>query len=95
MPDFETPFLTFTQNPSDPNFMGEIEELAAMNRRVEALDKALRSGKEFDVLLDMLAEDGQDPCAYVDSVGMQIEYMIANGIVPDDIGYWKHILHDS
>ena len=86
---FETPFLTYTQLPSDPNYLGEAEELAALHRRTEALDYALRTGKEFDVLLDMLAEDGQDPVAYVDQVGENIELIIASHLVPEDLAIWQ------
>lgn len=87
MDSFETPFLTFTNSPDDPNYMGEAEELAALNLRVEALDNALRNPQEFDVLLDMLAEHGQDPLEYVEQTGEQIELIIASHLVPDD---WAH-----
>ena len=89
MDNLETPFLTFTNAPGDPNYMGEIEELAALNRRTEALDRALRTGQEFDVLLDMLEEDGQDAAAYVDEVGENIELVIASHIVPEDLAIWQ------
>ncbi len=89
MENLETPFLTFTNAPGDPNYMGEIEELAALNRRTEALDRALRTGQEFDVVLDMLEEDGQDAAAYVDEVGENIELIIASYVVPEDLAIWQ------
>ena len=92
MKNFESPFLTFTNTISDPNYMGEEAELAALHRRTEALDKALRTGKDFDILLDMLAEDGQDPCNYVEEVGEHIELVIAQNLVPEDIFYWAERL---
>ncbi len=89
MENLETPFLTFTNAPGDPHYMGEIEELAALNRRTEALDRALRTGQEFDVVLDMLEEDGQDAAAYVDEVGENIELIIASYVVPEDLAIWQ------
>ena len=89
MENVETPFLTFTNAPCDPNYMGEIEELAALHRRTEALDRALRTGQEFDVVLDMLEEDGQDAAVYVDEVGENIELIIASHIVPEDLAIWQ------
>ena len=70
--------------------MGEIEELAALHRRTEALDRALRTGQEFDVLLDMIEEDGQDAAAYVDEVGENIELVIASYVVPEDLAIWHN-----
>lgn len=89
MQNFEAPFLTYTNPCDSPNFMGTEAEWAALDRRVDALDHALRTGKDFDTLLDMLAEDGQDPCEYVERLGHNIEIIIANGIVPDDLGVWQ------
>jgi hypothetical protein len=48
--EVENPFLTFTNIPIDDNYLGEVEELAALHRRTEALDYALRHGKEFNVV---------------------------------------------
>ena len=90
MYDFESPFLTFTNTPLDENYLGEVEELAALHRRTEALDYALRTGKDFDVLLDMLEEDGQDAAAYVDRVGRNIELIIASHLVPEDLAIWQN-----
>lgn len=92
MENLETPFLTFTNSISSSNYLGEKAELAALHRRTEALDKAIRTGKDFDILLDMLAEDGQDPCDYVDEVGEHIELVIAQNLVPEDIFYWAERL---
>jgi len=90
MEHVESPFLTFTNSPLDPHYLGEIEELAALHRRTEALDYALRNGKEFDVVLDMVEEDGQDAAAYVNQVGENIELIIASQLVPDDLVVWQH-----
>ncbi len=90
MRNTEAPFLTYTNAPISPNYLGEIEELAALHRRSEALDKALRTGDEFDVLLDMIEEDGQDAAAYVDQVGKNIELVIASHLVPEDLAIWQH-----
>ncbi len=87
--NLEQPFLTFTNIPLDDNYQGEVEELAALHRRTEAMDKAIREGREFDVLLDMLAEDGQDPIEYVESVEEQVNLIIAKNLVPDDWHYWR------
>ena len=89
MSDFEAPWLTFTNTPVDDNYLGEVEELAALHRRTEALDHALRTGQEFDVLLDMVEEDGQDAAEYVDQVGQNIELIIASHLVPDDLAFWQ------
>lgn len=90
MYDFESPFLTFTNTPLDENYLGEVEELEALHRRTEALDHALRTGKDFDVLLDMLEADGQDPVEYVDRVGENIELIIASHLVPEDLAIWQN-----
>ncbi len=92
MKNFEAPFLTFTNASSSPNYLGEAEELAALHRRTEALDQALRTGKDFDILLDMLADDGQNPCEYVDEVKDKIELVIARNLVPEDLFYWAERL---
>lgn len=89
MESVESPFLTFTNTPLDENYLGEVQELVALHRRTEALDYALRTGKEFDVLLDMVEEDGQDAYSYVDEVGERIELIIASHIVPDDLAVWQ------
>ena len=92
MIDVESPFLTFTNTPIDDNYLGEVEELAALHRRTEALDYALRTGKEFDVLLDMVEQDGQDASIYVDDVGEQIELIVASHLVPSNLAVWqRHI----
>lgn len=90
--DFESPFLTFTNTPLDRNYLGEVEELAALHRRTDALDYALRHGKEFDVVLDMLEEDGQDASDYVDLVGQQLELIKVQNIVPADLQSWRSLL---
>ena len=89
MDNFETPWLTFTNAVIEPGYMGKEVELSALHRRTEALDVALSTGSHFDILLDMLAEDGQDPVDYVDNVGEKIELVIAQHIVPDDWNYWQ------
>ena len=89
MENAESPFLTFTNTPLDENYLGEVEELMALHRRTEALDHALRTGSEFDVLLDMVESDGQDAAAYVEQVGQKIELVIANHLVPEDLFYWQ------
>lgn len=89
---FESPFLTYTNSPDDPNYMGEAEELAALHLRTEALDHALKTGRDFDVVLDMLAEHGQDPIAYVEEVGAQVELIIASHLVPDDWAVWQGLI---
>lgn len=86
---FESPFLTYTNSPNDPGYMGEEAELAALHLRTEALDHALKTGRDFDVVLDMLAEHGQDPIAYVEEVGEQVELIIASHIVPPDWAVWQ------
>lgn len=86
---FETPFLTFTNASNSPNYMGEEAELADLHRRTEALDYALRTGKEFDVLLDMLAEDNQNPIEYVEQVGNNIQQIIVCQLIPEDWDYWQ------
>lgn len=88
MKNFEAPWLTFSNDINDPNYMGEIEELNALNQRVDALDRALKTGKNFDILLDMLAEHGQDPNEYVEQVQKNIEITIAQNLVPEDLFYW-------
>ncbi len=93
MKNFEAPFLTYTNASCEEGYMGEAEELAALHRRTEALDRALRTGKEFDVLLDMIEEDGQDAAAYVDAVGENIELVIASHLVPEDLFYWQRELN--
>ena len=87
--DFVLIELTFTNTPLDENYLGEVEELAALHRRTEALDHALRTGKEFDVLLDMVEEDGQDAAKYVEQVGQNIELIIASHLVPEDLAIWQ------
>lgn len=87
--DVESPFLTFTNTELDDNYLGEVEELAALHRRTEALDYALRHGREFDVLLDMVEEDGQNAAGYVEEVGQNIELIIASHLVPDDLAIWQ------
>jgi hypothetical protein len=89
MDSYESPFLTFTNAQCNPNYLGEAEELDALNRRTEALDKALREGREFDTVLDMLEEDGQDPIEYVEQVGQNINLVIASHLVPDDLVIWQ------
>ena len=89
MVDVESPFLTFTNTPIDDNYLGEVEELAALHRRTETLDYALRTGKEFDVLLDMVEEDGQDAFTYVDEVGKQVELIIASHLIPENLTVWQ------
>ncbi len=90
MENLETPFLTYTNAANSDNYLGENEELKALNRRVEALDAALRTGKNFDILLDMLAEDNQNPIEYVETVGKNIELIIASHLVPEDWSYWQN-----
>jgi hypothetical protein len=87
--NFEAPFLTFTNSPNDSNYLGEIEEIAALNRRVEQLDLCLRTGKEFDVLLDTIEEDGQDATTYVESVGNNLSLIYASHLVPEDWAIWQ------
>ena len=89
MENLETPFLTFTNAKNDPGYLGEQAELKALIRRSEILDRAIRDGKNFDVLLDMLAQDNQDPVAYVQYVGENIQLIIARNIVPNDWHYWQ------
>ena len=89
MASVENPFLTFTNTPSHEKYLGEVEELAALHRRTEALDHALRTGKEFDVLLDMLEEDGQDAATYVDEAGRKIDLIIASHLVPENLAAWQ------
>ena len=86
---FESPFLTYTNAVIEPGYMGDEAELAALHRRTEALDYALRTGKEFDVLLDMLAEDGQDPMAYVEKVEANVQTIITYQLIPEDWAYWR------
>ncbi len=95
MQNFDAPFLTYTNSSNNPNFLGEIEELAALNRRTEAMDRAIREGREFDVLLDMVEEDGQDAAEYVEQVGQNIEIIIAQNIVPEDLAVWRQHYHDG
>ena len=85
----ESPFLTFTNTPLDDNYLGEVKELAALHQRTEALDKALKNPQEFDVLLDMLYEHGQDPIQYVEEVGQNIELIIASHVIPEDLAVWQ------
>jgi hypothetical protein len=92
MQSFEAPFLTFTNAPDEPEYLGDEAELAALHRRVEALDEALRTGKNFDIVLDMLEEDGQDAAAYVEYVGENLEIIIASHLVPDDWNLWRRDL---
>ena len=89
MENFDAPFLTYTNSSINPYYLGEIEELNALNRRTEAMDKAIREGREFDVVLDMLEEDGQDAAQFVDEMGKQIEIIIANQIIPEDLEVWR------
>ena len=89
MENFDAPFLTYTNPRISSNYLGDIKELAVLNRRTEAMDKAIREGREFDVVLDMLEEDGQDAAQFVEHVGEQVEIIIANGIVPEDIEVWR------
>ena len=89
MENLETPFLTFTNAKNEPGYLGEQAEFEALIRRSELLDQAIRDGKNFDVLLDMLAEDQQDPVEYVEYVGENIELIIARQIVPNDWDYWR------
>ena len=95
MHNFDAPFLTYTNPSNNPNFLGKIEELAALNRRTEAMDRAIREGREFDVLLDMVEEDGQDAAEYVEQVGQNIEIIIAQNIVPEDLAVWRQHYHDG
>lgn len=92
METFESPFLTFTNVSTDANYLGDELELAALHRRVEALDEALRTGENFDVLLDMLAEDEQDVIDYVEGVRENVELVIAQNLVPEDWNLWKKAL---
>lgn len=89
MDSYESPFLTFTNAQCSSSYLGGKEEMEALNRRTEALDIALRTGQEFDTVLDMLEEDGQDPIEYVEQVGQDIELIIASHLVPDDIWLWQ------
>ena len=95
MENFEAPFLTYTNSSLNPNYLGEVAELAALNRRTEAMDRAIREGKEFDVLLDMIEEDGQDAAEYVEQLGQNIEIIIAQNIVPEDLAVWRQKYHDG
>ena len=95
MHNCDAPFLTYTNARISPKYMGDLEELAALNRRTEAIDKAIREGREFDVVLDMLEEDGQDAAEYVEQVGQNIEIIIAQNIVPEDIEVWRQRYHDG
>ena len=92
MENLETPFLTFSNAQDDPNYLGDDEELKALIQRSEALDQAIRTGRNFDILLDMLAEHNQDPIAYVEYVEKNIELIIARQIVPEDWDYWQNKL---
>lgn len=92
MENLETPFLTFSNAKDDPNYLGDDEELKALIQRAEALDQAIRTGRNFDILLDMLAEHNQDPIAYVEYVGENTELIIARQIVPRDWDYWQNKL---
>lgn len=87
--NLETPFLTFTNAIVEPGYMGDEAELTALHRRTEALDYALREGKEFDVLLDMLAEDNQNPIEYVEQVEANIQTIITYQLIPEDWDYWQ------
>lgn len=89
MESFDSPFLTYTNSRINPYYLGDIEELEALNRRTEAMYKAIREGREFDVVLDMLEEDGQDAAEFVDEMGKQIEIIIANKIIPEDLEVWR------
>lgn len=88
---FDTSFLTFTNSPDDPNYMGEAEEMAALHLRTEALEHSLRTGRDFDVLLDMLAEHGQDPIAYVDEVCDEVELIVCSHLPPAKLVDWHGI----
>lgn len=92
MENLETPFLTFSNAENSPEYLGEEKELEALIARSEALDQAIRTGQNFDVLLDMLAEHNQDPIAYVEYVGENLELIITNQIVPNDWNYWQNRL---
>lgn len=94
MRNYDAPFLTYTNALISPQYMGEIEELHALNRRTEAMDKAIREGREFDVLLEMIEEDGQDAAEYVEQVGQNVEIIIAQNIIPEDLEVWR-THHDS
>ena len=95
MNNFDAPFLTYTNSSLNPNYLGDLAELAALNRRTEAMDRAIREGREFDVLLDMIEEDGQDAAEYVEQVGQNLEIIIAQAIVPEDLAVWKQKYHDG
>jgi hypothetical protein len=86
--DFDLPFLTYTNASGDRNYMGHDVELRALHRRTDALDYALRTGRDFDVVLDMLDEDGQDVEAYVNQVEENINIIIASQVTPDDLALW-------
>lgn len=94
MKNYDAPFLTYTNAAINPNFMGEIEELAALNRRTEAMDQAIREGRDFDCLLDQIEEDGQDAAEYVEQVGENIEIIIAHRIIPEDLEVWRQQYRD-
>jgi len=94
MTDLEHPFLTFTQVPSDPGFLGYEAEMDAMHQRTDALDRFLRGEEDPDVLLDMLAEGGQDPAAYVRSVQQQVNNQVGNRINPNEIDFWSNLRND-
>lgn len=89
MENLETPFLTFSNAQNSPEYLGEEQELKALIERSEFIDKAIRTGRNFDVLLDMIAEHNQDPIAYVEYVGENIQLIIAQSIVPRDWNYWR------
>lgn len=94
MSDLESSFLTFTQLPSDPGFMGYEAEMNAMHLRTDALDRFLRNEEKADVLLDMLAEHGQDPAAYVRAVQQQVNSQVGNQINPNEIDFWLNLRND-
>jgi hypothetical protein len=82
----ETPFLTYFRDEPDHNAADSLEECRRLFQRQEAIEKCLRGEVPAEYVLDLLAQQGVSPDAYVDCVESNVSFVLANNIPVNGFG---------